>query len=390
MSYVSRLALGGLVLSITVLLVVISVVNGFEREMRVNVLGLLPHLTVIGYGGMNQNEVTRFESVQTDTIRAMAPFIQGTGLITANGQAQGVSITGIDVDSYGRVSRVIEYLDTGAGEGLNLERFGVILGHRLARDLGVGVGDRVVLVLPAAAITPAGVNLRKRAFTVIDTFSSNSAFESTVAYIGLGDAQKLFRLRDRVHGVHVRLDDLFATTIAREEISALLGPDRARVRSWISSQGNLYQAIAVQKLTMFILLSFLVGVAAFNLASGLVMIVEQRKGDVAILRSMGADTPLIVKLFSIVGILLSVVGIVIGIATGVLLASALPTVYETLSTTMDADLMSQYFISYLPVDVRLWDVVGVAVTALCIAIVATLYPAWRAARLLPSQVLAHE
>jgi len=392
MSFVSRLALSGLILSITVLLIVISIVNGFERELRVNVLGLLPQMTVLGYGGLSNVEVARIAQLELNEgqVKATAPFVQGTGLVTANGQAKGVAITGIEVDSYAKVSRVIEYLQNGDGIGLNEARFGMILGQRLATTLGVGKGDKVVVVLPSASVTPAGVNLRSRSFTVIDTFASRSVYESSVIYISLRDAQKLFRLGDRVHGVHARLGDLFATTAARQEIMTMVGEERASARSWISSQGTLYQAIAVQKLTMFILLSFLVGVAAFNLVSGLVMIVEQRKSDVAILRSMGADTRLIVKLFSVIGILLSVVGILAGIACGTLLAFAIPGFYRVLTAQFEVDLMSQYFISYLPVDVRLWDVVGIALTALGISVVATLYPAWRAARLLPSRVLSHE
>ena len=388
LSYVSRLALAGLIISIMVLVIVISVVNGFERELRTNVLGFLPHMTVFGFGGMTTGEIERI--APGDAVAAVAPFIQGTGLITANGQAKGIAITGIESESYARVSRMMEFLETGAGREIGDARYGTILGRRLADTLGVSVGDKVVLVLPSASVTPAGVHLRKRSFTIVDLFSSQTAFEGEVVYIAIRDAQKLFRLRDRVHGAHVKLNDLFATSAGRDELARQLPSEDVRIRSWVSAQGNLYQAIAVQKLTMFILLSFLIAVAAFNLVSGLVMIVEQRKSDIAILRSMGADSGLVIRLFCSVGVCLSAAGIIAGIAFGSALAASLPWIYRFATETFALDLMTQYFISYLPIDIRPLDIVGIAVTALVMSTVATLYPAWRAAKQLPSPVLAHE
>jgi len=193
-----------------------------------------------------------------------------------------------------------------------------------------------------------------------------------------------------VHGVQGRLQDLFNTEPARAALYRGLGEDRVRVRSWMTSQGNLYQAIAVQKLTMFILLSFLVAVAAFNLVSGLMMIVEQRQNDIAVLRTLGSDTASVVWLFCTLGLMLAVGGIAAGLLLGSGIAVALPGLFNGVSAALDLNLMSQYPISYLPVDVRLADLLQVGAAALLLTLAATLYPAWRAARLLPSRVLAHE
>ena len=194
----------------------------------------------------------------------------------------------------------------------------------------------------------------------------------------------------KVHGLQGRLNNLFELEVARTELYRALGRDNVRVRSWVRTQGNLYEAIAVQKVTMFVLLSFLVAVAAFNLVSGLMMIVEQRKNDVAVLRTLGAASGTIIRLFCALGLFLAVSGIVMGILSGAAFALALPVVFNYASQALELNIMSQYFIGYLPVDVRMIDLAWIAAAALGLSLMATIYPAWQASRLLPSRVLAHE
>ncbi len=391
LSYVSRLALLGLALSVAVLVVVVSVVNGFERELRERVMGVLPHITAEGYAGLTTAEVSQFiANAPYPGLSALAPFVRGTVLLSANGSIQGASITGIDPSSYSQVTDLAQYTQRHTLASLHDTRYSIIVGATLARKLALSIGDQVLVVLPVGAITPAGAVPRQRRFRVVDIFDSQSQSDSQTALISLSSAQRLFRLGDKVHGVQGRLVDLFQIEGPRRLFYDKLGEQRVRVQSWMGTHGNLYQAIAVQKLTMFVLLSFLIAVAAFNLVSGLIMIVEQRKNDIAVLRTLGLGSASILTLFCTLGLALSVSGIAIGLGIGVAIATALPHLYASVSATFELNLMSQYFIAYLPVDVRLADLLQISLGALLLAAFATVYPAWRATRLIPSQVLAHE
>ena len=394
LSYVSRLALLGLVLSVAVLVVVLSVVNGFEKELRERVMGVLPHIVAQGYATLApqvaDHMVEQARQGGYPGLTALSPYVSGTALLAANGQIHGASLTGINPDSYTQVTDLAKYTTRGGLAHLSETRYGIILGVRLARLLQLQIGDDVLVVLPVGSVTPAGAIPRQRRFKLVDTFDSQSQLDSQTALVDLVSAQRLFRTGDNVHGVQGRLIDLFEIDQARAALYNAAGEDRVAVRSWMSSQGNLYQAIAVQKLTMFVLLSFLVAVAAFNLISGLMMIVEQRKNDVAVLRTLGALSSVVIVLFCTLGMLLAGLGIILGVAVGVLVALGLPVAFTVLNDTFGLNLMSQYFIAYLPVDVRGADILQIAIASSVLALLATLYPAWQAARLLPSRVLAHE
>ena len=378
-------------LSVLVLVVVVSVVNGFERELRERVLAVLPHVTVIAPGGLPESRA-RDAAAQPlpDSLQGLAPFIQGNVLLAANGEIAGAGLTGIEADSYARITDMARYTHSGSFEALAAERYGIVLGLTLAQRLGVGVQDKVLVILPVGAVTPAGAIPRQRRFTVVDIFNSQSQLDGQTVFTSLRAAQKLFRTGRTVHGLQGRLTDLFQIEGPRQYLYELMGDSPVRVNSWRNSFGNLYQAIAVQKLTMFVLLSFLVAVAAFNLVSGLMMIVDQRKSDVAVLRTLGATNFSVILIFAVLGVLLSAGGIFAGIAVGAGVAAGLPGLYSMITNALELDLMNQYFISYLPVDVRVADLIQIGGGALLLAIAATLYPAWRAARLLPSRVLAHE
>ena len=391
LSYVSRLALLGLILSVAVLVIVLSIVNGFERELRDRVLGVLPHITAQVPAGLQTSQWQVLVADRSFTgITALAPYISGTALLAANNKIQGINLTGIDPATYTQVTDVVRYTRSQGFAALQTTPYGVVLGARLASTLGLEVGDRVLVVLPVGAVTPAGALPRQRRFQVVDIFDSQSQLDGQLALITLNSAQKMFRTAGRVHGLQGRLDDLFLTQEAQVGLQDELADARVRVRTWMNTHGNLYQAIAVQKMTMFVLLSFLVAVAAFNLVSGLMMIVEQRKNDVAVLRTLGADSRMIMMLFCTLGLLLAMSGIALGVLFGTAVALGLPGFYAFATQWFGLDLMSQYFIAYLPVDVRFEDLLQVALAAFLLTLLATLYPAWRATRLLPSRVLAHE
>lgn len=391
MSYVSKLALAGLVLSITVLVLVISVVNGFDRELRDRVLAVLPHISISSDQGIPaDHSLMLTELPAVSGLESLAPYIRSTGLVAANGRIQPVEMTGIEASSYNRVSRVEDYLRVGTLAGLEEKNFTIIIGAKLARQLEVGVGDDLVLMLPNSQLSIAGAIARQRRFEIVDVFESQSQLDASGVFVSLHSAQLLLRMRGQIHGFQGRLTDLFATYDARQFLQQAVAMEQLTVRTWMSTHGNLYQAVAVQKATMFILFSFLVAVAAFNLVSGLMMMVEQRKSDIAVLKSMGADNRSLLKVFCCLGLLLGGGGTFLGLALGVSLALFLPWLYALLAGGIGLDLMSQYFISYLPVDVQLADLITVGVISTVLTLLASLYPAVQATRLLPSRILANE
>jgi lipoprotein-releasing system permease protein len=299
-----------------------------------------------------------------------------------------VLINGIEPSGYQQVSMLADFVQgelPAAARG-----YQVVLGFQVAEQLQVGVGDTITLVLPSVTVTPAGLFPRQKRFTVSGVLKSDSQIDTQGAYIHIDDAQRLFRLGPRVHGYQVRLSDLFSAAEIGSLGVAVLGAERFFSRSWMRTYGNLYRAIGVMKSTMFVLLSFLVAVAAFNLVSTLVMVVDQRRGDVAILRTLGSDTPTLIGAFVVLGTLLGGIGIVLGVAVGALVALGLPPAYQWLVSTLEVDLMSQYFVTYLPVEVQLADLLGISVTAFVLCMLSTLYPAGRAVALKPAEVLAHE
>ena len=391
MSYVSKLALAGLVLSITVLVLVISIVNGFDRELRDRVLALLPHVSVGSELGIPADHSLMLTDLPAASgLESLAPYIQSTGLVAANGRIQPVEMTGIEAGSYNRVSRVEDYLRAGKLADLEEKNFTIIIGATLARQLEVGVGEDLVLMLPNSQISIAGAIARQRRFEIVGVFESQSQLDGSGVFVSLRSAQLLLRMRGKIHGFQGRLTDLFATYDARQFLEQAVTTERLFVRTWMSTHGNLYQAVAVQKVTMFILFSFLVAVAAFNLVSGLMMMVEQRKSDIAILKSMGADNRSLLKVFCCLGLLLGGGGTLLGLSLGVSLALFLSWLYGQFASGFGLDLMSQYFISYLPVDVQVADLLTVAAISTVLTLLASLYPALQATRLLPSRILANE
>ncbi len=387
-SFISFVAVAGLALSVAVLVVVISVINGMERELEERVFGMLPHLTLHGREPLRPDPAAIDSLEALPDVKGAAPFVQQAGLAAVSDRVTGVLITGID-DRYDSVSDLYQYLEGDAG-ALEAGGFGIFLGAGVAKALGVSIGDKVSIVLPSATVTPAGLFPRQKRFAVLGIVRSRSELDARAAYVHQADARRLLRLGEHVHGYQLRVTDLFAAeTVARSALNQL-GDRNLFPRTWMRTHGPIYHAIGVQKTTMFVLLSFLVGVAAFNLVSTLVMVVDQRRSDVAILRTLGSDSRTVVWAFLLLGTTLGLIGIVAGLLVGVLVSLLLPDFYLWLTDSLSVDLMSQYFVNYLPVEVRVSDLLGISLTALVLSMLSTLYPAWRAVKLKPSEVLAHE
>lgn len=387
---VGSLALAGLIISIAVLVFVMSVVNGFERELRERLLNVLPHVTATSQGGISATQLGDLTDLANNSgLAGLSPIVRSSGLIAANGEVRAAQITGID-DSYRSVSALGEFMVSGQLTDLHRSEFGLVLGGRLADQLNLQVGDDAVLLLPDQRISIVGTLPRQKRFSVVGIFRSQSQLDSSGLFVSLSDAQRLLRLPGRVHGLQGRLQDLFASGAASRYLYQRFAGNDLRVRSWMVEFGTLYQAISVQKATLFLLFSLLIAVAAFNLVSGLIMIVEQRRGDIAVLRSMGASRFQVLVLFCMLGTLLGVVGTLAGVAAGLALGWLLPALVNGTSAFLEYDLMSQYFISYLPVQVSLRDLLLVSALSIGATLLASLYPAWRAMGLMPSRVLANE
>ena len=387
-SNVSRLALLGLALSVAVLIVVISVVNGFERELRLRVLSLVPHLTITAANGFSQSEFQKVN--QLSQVLGAAEVVERSVIIVSQHQIVGANLLGINPASFASVADFSRFTHSGDIRNIRTEKFGIILGAGLAKDLGVGPGEQVRIVMAGGSVTPIGFTPRQKNFTVIDIVDSQSQFDAQTAFVRLKDAQTFFRMKNKVDALHIKTADLFNLQEPAQQIYDSFQNKPVSVVTWMRTYGNYYQAIAVQKITMFVILSFLVAVAAFNLVSGLIMIVEQRQADMAVMRTIGASTSTLVWAFVIIGIALAGVGIMFGAVVGVALAKLLPGFFLLITSSFGLDLMSQYFVSYLPSDVRGFDVLLICLIALCMSIVSMIYPARRAAALSPSQVLAHE
>lgn len=392
-AFISAVAIGGLALSVAVLIVVLSVINGFERELAQRVFSILPHNVLYqrSPGPLNDDDLARAEAIAG--VAGAAAFVQGAALAANRDEVSGVLLTGIDPVTYDRVSKLSSFLDRADDSGsweLQAGHFHLWLGARVAEKLGLGLGDKVVIILPDASVTPVGVFPRQKRFTISALLRSNSELDSRGAYIHVNDAQKLFRLPGGVHGIHLATDDLFAAEDIGENVLSELGFDRFLQRSWMRSHGNLYRAIALQRSTMFVLLSLLVGLAAFNLVSTLVMVVNERRADISVLRSMGSRGGTVVGVFLVLGMAIGAVGIGLGVLFGVLLALLLEHGYAALTDSLGLDLMSQYFVNYLPVQIRPGDLLEVSLVAFGLCLLSAVYPAWSASRLQPSTVLRYE
>ncbi len=387
-SFVSALALGGLAVSVAILVFVQAVVAGFETEMNQRILGIVPHIRLVSATAAGDNRGI-LETVRgVEAVAGASAVVQGRALLVAPGRVAGVTMIGVDPEDYPAVSRIDDYL---AGAGMPAPGgFEVLLGEQVAERLGVAVGDHVNAVLPTTSVTPLGVFPRQKRLRVVGVLNTGTQLDRTSAYLHRQDAARLFRAGVPAQEFHVRTKDALAAETVRSRIVGALAEERVRSISWIATYGNLYAAIRYTKNMLFLLLSLLVAVAAFNLVSSLVMIVNERRSDVAILRTMGSRSSLVVGAFLVVGTAIAVVGIALGVGIGIGLGIVAEAGFPWLEDLLGTRLMGEYLITSLPVEYVAGDIVRVGATALLLGVAATVFPAWRAARLNPAELLQHE
>ncbi|MDR5901316.1 MULTISPECIES: lipoprotein-releasing ABC transporter permease subunit [Halomonas] len=390
-SFISLTSMLGLMLGVAVLILVLSVMNGFDHELRTRILGMVPHTKIESRTGMVEWEALAERLMERERVIGAAPYVEQQGMFSVGGRNEGAMVNGIHPEWEDRVSIIGDNMQQGSLADLEPGEWNIVLGSILARRLGVGVGDRVTLLVPEASITPAGVFPRLKRFTVSGIFSVGADLDAALAYAHIEDMQTLARLGDAVGGLRLELDDLFAASAETRTIVNELGAGY-RGYDWTFSHGNLFQAIQMEKRMIALLLTVIIAVAAFNIVSTLVMVVTDKHADIAILRTIGATPRSIMGIFVVQGLAIGIIGILVGVGLGVLLALTISDIIDWVETVFGIQFLDAgvYFISNLPSRLH-WDDVGnIVASALVLTFFSTLYPAWRAARVQPAEVLRYE
>ena len=392
-SFISLISMLGIALGVTALIVVLSVMNGFQTELRGRILAVVSHVQISGANGdMADWEAVAKQSLTEPRVLAAAPYVQEQGMLSFGQSVRGAIVRGILPDLEDKVADFRSHMKEGSLDSLSPDSFNIVLGSELARALGVYVGDRLTLIAPQGVVTPAGVVPRLKTFTVSGLFEVGMfEYDSGLALIRMEDAQRLYRLEDRVSGVRLKLDDLFKAREVVRQLASRLNT-AAYLSDWTKSHANFFRAVQIEKNMMFIILSLIVAVAAFNIVSTLVMAVTDKQADIAILRTLGASPGSIMGIFMVQGALIGFIGLALGVAGGVALALNIDVVVPFIERLLGTELMSKevYYISSLPSELQWGDVLTITGLSFVLSLAATLYPSWRASRVNPAEALRYE
>jgi lipoprotein-releasing system permease protein len=392
-SFISLTSMIGIALGVAALIVVLSVMNGFQQELRARILGVASHVQITGV----ENRLPDWQAVariagRNPDVAAAAPYVMGQGLLSFDTRVQGALIRGIDPALESKVTDVGEHMRTGALANLKPGEFGAVIGIELARSLGVRMGEKLVVITPQGQVTPAGLLPRIKQFTVVGIFEVGMfEYDHGLLLVNMQDAQKLLRLDQDVSGVRLKLKDLYdAPRVARELLREL--PETAFVSDWTRQHANFFRAIQIEKNVMFIILTLIVAVAAFNIVSTLVMAVTDKQADIAILRTLGASPGSILRIFMVQGSLIGVIGTLLGVVGGVILAHNVDVVVPVIERVFGVHFLAKdvYYISELPSDLQWRDVATISGVSLVLSLLATIYPSLRASRVNPAEALRYE
>jgi lipoprotein-releasing system permease protein len=392
-SFISFISIAGIALGIWALISVMSVMNGFEKEIRARILGAAAHIQVLGgEGGIaDWSRLSQEVSTHPEVI-ASAPFVNAQGLLSTGTAVRGVFVRGVVPEMENKVAEFGQAMKAGRFEDLRPGEFGIAIGITLARGLRLHVGDRVTLISPQGQVTPAGLMPRLKQFTVVGIFQmDHNEFDSALALVNMQDAQTLYRMGESVSGIRLKVKEIDAAPRIARELARKVTQE-VFISDWTQQNVNYFRAIQIEKRMMFIILTLIIAVAAFNLVSTLVMVVTDKHPDIAILRTLGASPGSIMKIFMVQGVVIGTFGTLIGVIGGVITALNIDTIVPAIEHAFHFEILSRevYYISELPSDLHMVDVVFTAVMSLLLSFVATLYPSWRAARVNPAEALRYE
>lgn len=390
-SIVSGLSFGAMTLGVMALIVVLSVMNGFDREIKVRILNVVPHLTVSQAMPLSSWRDQFGAVFDNPAIVSAAPFVEAQGMLSTDGGFEGVSIQGVDPANTRSLALLDEHMVAGTMAALQPGEYGVVLGSLLARSLKVITGDAVLLTLPEMTITPVGVFPRVKRLRVVGVFQVGAQVDTGIAFVNISDGQKLLRLGDDIQGVRLSLADPFAMKKVLTDLGDTLPPEAA-VSTWQESLRALFEAIKMEKMVVGVLLAVIIAVAAFNIVASLVLMVADKRKDIAVLRAMGATSRTVTAIFRVQGAAVGLSGVALGVAAGCLLAWQLGAIVGFFEGLLGVSIFDPevYFISQLPTDLQWPDVAIVAGLGTLISLLATLYPAWRAGQVSPAEVLRYE
>ncbi len=392
-SFIAMISMIGIALGVAALIVVLSVMNGFGKELKERTLGMTSHATISGHDGKLENWRKIRDKIQGQpNLMDSAPYTQAEAMMSNGRRVSGAIIRGILPSEESKVSDVDEKMVSGKLKDLKPGEFGIILGRELANALGVYEGEKITVITPQASITPVGVLPRLRRFTVVGVFEAGMhQFDRSMALMHMSDAQKLFNMDGKVHGLRLKLADMFNARQVSYEIENTLGEDYW-VRDWTNMHSNLFKALKTEKVVMFIILLLIVAVAAFNIISTLVMTVKEKQADIAILRTLGMTPGSLMMVFIIQGVFIGLIGTVLGVAFGVPVALNVNDIVSGIEQLFNTKFLPAdvYYITNITSDLRVSEVLVYSVSAFLLSVLATIYPAWRASKIQPVDALRYE
>lgn len=392
-SFISLASMIGIVLGVMVLITVLSVMNGFDDQIKSHIFAMVPQVTVTDPNGMSNWHDIQSQISNKKHVVATAPFVAGQGMLSGFGVTSGIVFTGINPDAEVKVSSIATKMIAGSLSNLKQSAFGIILGIDLANQLGVTLGDKVTLITPQASMTPVGITPRFKRCTVVGIFQVGGgySFDSNLALMNLTNAQQLLQMGNTVTGIHVKVADLYDAPKLSTELKNSLSSQNF-ISDWTQEYGPLFKAIKMEKTMIFIILLFIIAIAAFNLVSTLVMVVTDKQSDIAILRTFGATPRMIMNIFMVQGSVIGLIGTLVGVILGILLALSAPDIVAFIERVFHVQFISAslYYIDYLPSKLEWFDVLQIGGSALGMSLLATIYPAWRASKTNPAEALRYE